>query len=153
MAAIQFLSPRQWQLLQPVFADPCDDRRHGRPPVYALSVLEGVLYIVLKGCAWNKLPFGYPSFMTCFRHYNDWLENGIWENVLAVLLDDLAQRTGCDLCRDWGSFVQYDSLGHVSRLRLPPELFIDRENLFVLMLFMRNFSPVKQNRFRRRIKA
>jgi hypothetical protein len=60
-------------------------------------VLNGVLWILRTGAPWKDLPDRYPSYQTCHRRFQHWVESGMLEQVLLALARDLEGRGGLDL--------------------------------------------------------
>jgi transposase len=92
------LSDEQWELLEPLIAEP---RRRadgkGRPRRAAKEVLEGILWILRTGAQWADLPERYPPYQTCHRRFQEWVREGILRDVLEVLAQDLEERGRIDL--------------------------------------------------------
>jgi hypothetical protein len=52
-------------------------------------MLDGILYVLRNGCRWRDLPRNYGSSITCWRRFNEWAANGVWERVWQKLLATL----------------------------------------------------------------
>jgi transposase len=68
----------------------CDDRR----------ALEGIVFVLWSGIAWERLPreaFGRTG-MTCWRRLRDWHAAGVWGRLHRALLERLAAADALD----WG---------------------------------------------------
>jgi transposase len=92
------LTDAQWDVLAPLLPTPRvrTDRR-GRPWRDPRDVLNGVLWILRTGAPWKDLPDRYPSYQTCHRRFQHWVESGTLEQVLLALARDLEGRGGLDL--------------------------------------------------------
>lgn len=92
------LTDEQWSVLAPLLPAPRlrKDRR-GRPWRDPRDVLNGVLWILRTGAPWKDLPDRYPSYQTCHRRFQHWVESGTLEHVLLALARDLEGRGGLDL--------------------------------------------------------
>jgi hypothetical protein len=55
-------------------------------------VLNGILWIMRTGAAWQDLPDRYPSPATCHRRFQAWCRTGLFEQILEVLAKDLEER-------------------------------------------------------------
>ncbi len=102
------LTDEQWAVLQPIIPEP--PRRpdgRGRPWRQAREVLNGVLWVLRTGAQWKDLPDRYPSYQTCHRRFQHWVESGTLERVLQALARDLEARGGLNLseCFIDGTFV------------------------------------------------
>ncbi len=92
------LTDQQWSILQPLIPEPprrVDGR--GRPWADNRKLLDGMLWILRTGAQWEDLPRRYGTKSTCHRRFQDWVEKGVFEAILAALADDLEERGGLDL--------------------------------------------------------
>ena len=92
------LTEEQWQVIKPFIPVPArrPDGR-GRPRVDDRSVLNGVLWIMRTGAAWQDLPGRYPSPATCHRRFQSWCRTDVFEKILNALAQDLEERGQLDL--------------------------------------------------------
>ena len=89
------LTDEQWRLIGPILAVPVPDLpAPGRPPQEARTVLNGILWKLRIGAAWENLPALYPSHQTCYRYYCEWKKSGSLKAILAALGKDLSVRGG-----------------------------------------------------------
>src|SRR5438874_1718932 len=92
------LTDTQWQILAPLLPRPRLRRdKRGRPWRDPRDVLNGILWILRTGAAWHDLPDRYPSYQTCHRRFQHWVESGTMERVLEALARDLEERGELDL--------------------------------------------------------
>jgi transposase len=92
------LTDEQWRLIEPILAVPVPDLpAPGRPPQEARAVLNGILWKLRTGAAWDDLPATYPSHQTCYRYYCEWNESGSFKAISAALYKDLLVRGGLDI--------------------------------------------------------
>jgi transposase len=86
------LTDQLWVRLEPLIPTP--PRRYrfpGRRRTDHRAALEGILFVVRTGIAWNHLPtatFG-ASGATCWRRLKEWYEAGVWQRLHAALLAEL----------------------------------------------------------------
>jgi transposase len=78
-----------WELLAPLL--PVPQRRYrypGRKRLDDRQVLNGILYVLHSGIAWEDLPaqLGYGSGMTCWRRLRDWNDAGVFDQLHQLLL-------------------------------------------------------------------
>jgi len=102
------LTERQWTLLEPLLPElPRRDDGRGRPWRSNREVLEGVLWILRTGAPWKDLPGRFPPYQTCHRRYQQWVKDGVLEQILETLARDLQDRDGFDLTEAFidGSFA------------------------------------------------
>ena len=102
------LKDEQWAIVAPLL--PKAVRRadgKGRPRVDDRAILNGILWVLRTGAAWHDMPNRYPAYQTCHRRFQEWVEKGIFEEVLRMLVKDVKERGGLDLteCFIDGSFV------------------------------------------------
>ena len=92
------LTDAQWLVLAPLLPKPRLRRdRRGRPWRDPRDVLNGILWVMRTGAPWNDLPARYPSYQTCHRRFQYWVESGTMEKVLTALARDLEARGQLDL--------------------------------------------------------
>ena len=89
------LTDRQWKLIESFFPPQIKDGA-GRPLQPTHAVLNGILWKLRTGAAWDDLPLEYPSHQTCYRYFNKWMNDGALAKALQVLKSDLAAH-GLDL--------------------------------------------------------
>ena len=64
-------------------------RLFGRPRQDDKAILKGVLWILRSGARWRDLSKGeFPSYQTCHRRFQEWVESGTFQSVLARLAKD-----------------------------------------------------------------
>lgn len=102
------LTDQQWEVVQPHFSQPA--RRpdgKGRPRRQDREILNGVLWVLRTGAAWHDLPDRYPPYQTCHRRFKEWVDSGVFAQILHVLAQDMKERGGLDLeeCFIDGMFV------------------------------------------------
>ncbi|MGH2621929.1 MAG: IS5 family transposase [Anaerolineales bacterium] len=92
------LTDEQWTVVAPLLPHPrrrADGR--GRPWRDPRDVLNGILWVLRTGAPWHDLPTRYPSYQTCHRRFQHWVESGTLTRVLRALARDLETRGGLDL--------------------------------------------------------
>ena len=61
------LTLEQYELLESLFSS---DSSTGRPrTVNLMLVLQGILYVLVSGCAWRLLPKQYPPYSTVYYYF------------------------------------------------------------------------------------
>lgn len=91
------LTDEQWAAIEPYFPKAelrRPGRQGGRPWRPARDVLNGVLWVLRTGAPWADLPGRYPSYQTCHRRFQRWIEKGVLPRVLSELRRDLDERGG-----------------------------------------------------------
>jgi len=87
------VSDALWVRLPPLLPPPTERRSRfpGRKPLDYRKVLTGILFVLKTGMAWDDLPadLGCGCGKTC-RHYLElWQQNGVWQQLHALLLAEL----------------------------------------------------------------
>jgi transposase len=88
---------RVWPLL------PVVERRFrypGRRRIDDRRCLEGILFVLFSGLPWEAVPRELGvSGVTCWRRLNEWQRAGVWERLLAVLVEELESLAALDEAR------------------------------------------------------
>jgi transposase len=83
------VSDELWELFEPLL--PVRERRFRYPGRRRLDdrlALQGILFVLHTGIAWQHLPaeLGFGSGVTCWRRLDEWQRAGVWERLHALLL-------------------------------------------------------------------
>jgi transposase len=90
------LSDEQWALVEPVLAE-CDPPADKGPDrVDQRAVMDAVIFRLRTGCQWNRLPREYPDDSTVHRHFQRWVERGVFKALWAVVQEACEDLGGCD---------------------------------------------------------
>src|SRR6058998_1177162 len=86
------VSDELWELFEPLL--PRKERRFrypGRKRFDDRLALQGILFVLHTGIAWQHLPaeLGFGSGVTCWRRLDEWQRAGVWERLHAPLLSRL----------------------------------------------------------------
>ena len=78
-----------WERIEPLL--PQKQRRFrypGRKPFDDRLALQGILFVLHTGIAWQHVPgeLGFGSGVTCWRRLDEWQRAGVWQELHAVLL-------------------------------------------------------------------
>jgi transposase len=93
MGAVPWIVPDElWKLVEPLL--PRNERRFrypGRKRLPDRRALQGILFVLHTGIAWQHLPaeLGFGSGVTCWRRLDEWQKAGGWERLHALLLSQL----------------------------------------------------------------
>jgi putative transposase len=91
----------QWALIQPLLPDA---KPGGRPRKTALrEVFSALLYLNRAGCPWRMLPHEFPPWKTVYNYYRAWIEEGIWDLILATLRIEVRLAAGREMTPSAGS--------------------------------------------------
>lgn len=90
-----------WAEVEPVLPKPPPPSpKGGRPPVPPRIALEGILFVLRTGIAWEDLPAQFGcSGMTCWRRLRDWHRAGCWDRLHEILLAKLREADRIDFSR------------------------------------------------------
>jgi len=79
------LSDALWKQVEPLL--PPVRQRTGRRRLPDRPALEGILFVLHTGIAWQLLPteLGFGSGFTCWRRLVEWQELGVWDELEALL--------------------------------------------------------------------
>ena len=102
------MTEEQWEILEALIPEKeVREDGKGRPRVNNREVLNGILWVLRTGAAWQDLPDRYPSPATCHRRFQEWQREGVLEKILQTLARDLKERGDLDLseCFIDGFFV------------------------------------------------
>lgn len=80
--ARQLLTDEQWLTIEDLFPAPASK---GRPPVDRRPVVNGILWILRTGSPWRDLPEEFGAWKTVWRLFDQWNEQGLWDQILARL--------------------------------------------------------------------
>jgi transposase len=86
------VSDELWVRLEPLIPKkPRRFRYPGRRPLDDRRVLSGILFVLVTGVGWERLPreLGFGSGMTCWRRLTGWQDAGVWKRLHVVLLSEL----------------------------------------------------------------
>jgi transposase len=102
------LTNAQWEVREPLIPDPvrrADGR--GRPWRDSRSVLNGILWVLRTGAPWRDLPARYPPYQTCHRRFQRWNDEGVLDEILRALAENLKEQGRLDPseCFIDGTFV------------------------------------------------
>src|SRR5512138_3376594 len=91
-AAPWIVSEELWSRIEPLL--PKRERRFrypGRKRLPDRQALQGILFVLHTGIAWQHLPpeLGFGSGVTCWRRLDEWQRAGVWERLHAELLSRL----------------------------------------------------------------
>lgn len=86
------LTEEQWQLLSRLLP-PLPRRKdgRGRPWKDTRAVLNGILWVLRTGAQWHALPKHYPPYQTCHRRFQQWVQQGVWQELVRTLARQMQQ--------------------------------------------------------------
>lgn len=80
-----------WERICPLLPLEPPKPKGGRPRVSDRACLTGILFVLKTGCPWEYLPqeLGCGCGMTCWRRLRDWQQDGVWQAIWEMLLNEL----------------------------------------------------------------
>jgi transposase len=73
------LTVEQYELLDSLLPH---EAKSGRPrTVNMMLVIQGILYILVSGCAWRLMPQEYPPSSTGYYYFSKWRNDGSWQQI------------------------------------------------------------------------
>ena len=89
MSNLFWLSDEQWAALEPRIPM----NRPGVKPKRNREVISGIIHVLHIGCRWEDCPAEYGPNTTIYNRFNRWSKAGIWQSILASLVEFDAART------------------------------------------------------------
>ena len=75
-----------WDRLEKILAERYPPKKTGRPRADLRRVFNGIIYRLRSGVQWNHLPREFGDDSTVHRWFQRWAEDGVFEELWAVLL-------------------------------------------------------------------
>lgn len=76
------LTPKQWQILEPLLPLP---PRRGHAWSDHRKVLNGILWRLRTGAPWRDIPSRYGPWQTCYDRFVRWRRDSTWLRLLQTL--------------------------------------------------------------------
>lgn len=93
------LSDQEWELIRKFLPPKAET---GRPRANDRKTLNGILYVLRTGCRWEDLPpERYGSGKTCWKRFNRWKEERVWQAVEKILLLEINKRRKLNLTNSY----------------------------------------------------
>ena len=86
------VSDELWERIEPLLPKVKRRSRYpGRKRLGDREALQGILFVLHTGMAWQHLPLelGFGSGSTCYRRLDEWQQAGVWERLHQLLLAEL----------------------------------------------------------------
>lgn len=88
------LKDAEWAILEPLLPKA---KPGGRPRSVDLrEILNAIFYRERTGCAWEMLPHDFPPAKTVYDYFNNWSQDGIWEQINGILVRRVREAAGRD---------------------------------------------------------
>jgi putative transposase len=82
---------RLWLRIEPILSEdapPTPKEHGGRKRIDWRSAFNGIIFRLRSGCQWNRLPKEFGDDSSVHRWFQRWCENGVFERVWAVLVEE-----------------------------------------------------------------
>ena len=73
------LTVEQYELLSPLLTPEGEIGRSRT--VKMMLVIQGIMYILVSGCAWRLMPTDYPPSSTVYYYFSKWRNDGSWKRI------------------------------------------------------------------------
>lgn len=90
----------------------------GRPRNDLRQAVDGIIFRMRTGCQWNQLPERFGSDTTVHNWFQTWNEDGVWEQVWAMMIGDCDELGAVDWrwqsvdgCMNKARFGGQDAIG------------------------------------------
>lgn len=70
-----------WEVVKDLLPHEKREGTVGRPQTANRVILDGILYKLITGCQWKKIPGEYGSGSTCHERFQVWVEAGIFQQL------------------------------------------------------------------------
>lgn len=77
-----------WDRIVPILAQVDPPASTGRPRVDLRRVIDGIIFRMRTGCQWNHIPKVYGDDSTIHRHFQHWVQLGVFERIWAMLVQE-----------------------------------------------------------------
>jgi transposase len=85
------LTDAQWKFIEPLLPPSAET---GRRRADEREIINGILYVLTTGCAWEYLPHDIgASWQTCHRYLLEYQQRRVWQKIVRELIK-LAYRKG-----------------------------------------------------------
>jgi transposase len=78
-----------WSRIEPLLPPNPPQPKGGRPFASNKACFAGIVYVLRNGIRWNDMPDQFPSSTACWNRFARWTELGVWEEVWAIVLEEL----------------------------------------------------------------
>lgn len=152
------LKDEQWSFIEPLLPKKKvrKDGR-GRPWKDDRQIFNGILWILRTGAQWKDMPERYPSYQTCHRRFQFWVEKKAFKKCLEALCEDLVRRGKLDLseCYIDGSFASSKKgvleLVKQSAVKGPRSWQLQTAMVFLSPLSQQVLHPTRLNSLNKRL--
>lgn len=89
------LTDQEWEIIKPLLPE----KKLTRPLKWSKrQILDGIFYQLKNGCNWGDLPKDLPPYSTVYWHYKNWKKEGVIEEIMFQLHQQLREKEKKNLC-------------------------------------------------------
>ena len=92
-----YLTDRQWNMIAELFPPAGNKSKWEKR-----ELVNAVLYLVENGCKWRNLPHDFPPHTTVSNFYYAAIKSGLWEKILAALVEKTRVNAGREAAPSYG---------------------------------------------------
>jgi putative transposase len=81
------LTEKQWQVTEKILIGNKRKRKHSLQEIF-----NAILYLLKTGCQWRMLPKDFPQWQLVYYYYNQWKEDGTFEELNEILRNMLRKQ-------------------------------------------------------------
>ena len=79
------LTDREWKSIR-VFLPAERSGRAGRPWKPHRQVINGIIFVLRTGIAWEDLPAEFGKYKTVYNRFRRWVKSGLWQRIFEKLI-------------------------------------------------------------------
>lgn len=79
------LTDREWKSIR-VFLPAERSGRAGRPWKPHRQVINGIMFVLRTGIAWEDLPVEFGKYKTVYNRFRRWVKSGLWQRIFERLI-------------------------------------------------------------------
>jgi transposase len=138
-----FITPRQWDIIEPLIPPSDHAGRCGRPPADPRELLDAVFWKFAHHARWQDLPTGYPPMLTCRPYYRCLFLSGRIGTIHRALYKDLLTRGKAELpALVTQGFFSLDE----NKVALRPDLFETWQMRTALLFMQQGYQVFRRPR-------
>ena len=86
------LTNAEWEIVNPML--PLEKQQGRQRQVEFRQVVNAIFYRADNGIKWRAMPIDFPAWQTVYKYYRKWVKKGLWENINALLVEQVRTQTG-----------------------------------------------------------
>ena len=86
------LTDSEWEIINPML--PLEKQRGRQRQVDLRQVINAIYYRADNGIKWRAMPREFPVWQTVYKYYRQWVKQGLWESINALLVEQVRTQSG-----------------------------------------------------------